>query len=459
MKEVCFVKISDIKPAPYNPRKISDEQAAVLQESFKKIGFVVPIIINKKNNVIIAGHQRSNNAKKIGIDSVPAFYVDDISVGDEIRFNQMHNGVETKDLDGVTVYATGYQEEHFITIPCNEFNADMKSLKMTLVKEICKLIIKYGNVMSAVICKNTVLFAREYVYACKLINQPVNCYICDDGKYEDILKYFCQDYGVYSYDNIERNTFVQGLAQLNRSVVKQDGKKAMHSTLYVNMVIPYLSKHNAQSILDFGCGKGAYITALAKQYDAVGLEFFNNDRKHIDIAKGHTMIDALIHHLAEKGKFDIVVCDSVLNSVDSVEAEKSVMACLNLFARDTVFISGRPREQAEKKLDYSTHKNALKNDVYYLDDNGFTATYREGKWFFQKFHTEEQVIQLAADNGFDIEEIVFNQSTFRCRLRKVRDLSVEEYIKAVDFEFNLPLPNGKSYNRQDDMKKVLGLEL
>ena len=70
--------------------------------------------------------------------------------------------------------------------------------------------------------------------------------------------------------------------------------------------------------------------------------------------------------------------------------------------KDIVFISGRPREQAEKKLDFKTHKNALKNDVYYLDDKGFTATYREGKWFFQKFHTKEQVKQLATDNGFEM---------------------------------------------------------
>lgn len=458
MKQVVEVKISDIKPAQYNPRKISDEQAKVLQESFKKIGFVVPIIINKKNNVIIAGHQRSNNAKKIGFNSVPAFYVDDISVGDEIRFNQMHNGVETKDLDGVTVDASKYEKEKFITIHCNEFTADMKSLKMTLVKEICKLIIKYGNVMSAVICKNTVLFAREYVYACKLINQPVNCYICNDNKYDDILKYFCQDYGVYSYDNIERNTFVQGLAQLNRSVSRTDGKRLLQSSLYVNKVIPYLSNHNVKSILDFGCGKGAYINALAKQYDAVGIEFYNNDRKHIDIRKGHTMIDNLIHHLEEKGKFDIVVCDSVLNSVDSVETEKSVMACLNLFAKDIVFISGRPMDKVENLRNLKRNKDTA-NYVYYPDENGFTATYREGKWFFQKFHTKEQVEQLAIDNGFEIEDIFFDANTFKCRLKKVKDLTLEEYIKAVDFEFNLPLPNGKSYNRQDDIKKALGLEI
>ena len=42
-------------------------------------------------------------------------------------------------------------------------------------------------------------------------------------------------------------------------------------------------------------------------------------------------------------------------------------------------------------------------------------------------------------------------------LKKVRELSKEEYAAAIDFEFNLPLPNGKTYNRHEDMKKALGL--
>lgn len=60
------VRISDIRPAPYNPRRISEEQFAKLQESLRVIGFTVPILVNSKNSIIIAGHQRTKAATAIG---------------------------------------------------------------------------------------------------------------------------------------------------------------------------------------------------------------------------------------------------------------------------------------------------------------------------------------------------------------------------------------------------------
>lgn len=52
------IKIDDIKPASYNPRKISDEDFKKLSKSIEQFGLVDPIIINLKNNNIIGGHQR-----------------------------------------------------------------------------------------------------------------------------------------------------------------------------------------------------------------------------------------------------------------------------------------------------------------------------------------------------------------------------------------------------------------
>ena len=121
-------------------------------------------------------------------------------------------------------------------------------------------------------------------------------------------------------------------------------KKRNKSVLYETMVIPYIQNHNVKTILDFGCGKGAYINMLSKKYDAIGVEFYNNNGKDIIVSKGNNMIDKLIAYLNTNKTFDIVVCDSVLNSVDSVKAEKSVMACLNLFTKDIAFISGRPNK-------------------------------------------------------------------------------------------------------------------
>ena len=52
------IKITDITPARYNPRKISNEEYNKLSNSISEFGLVDPIIINLNNNHIIGGPQR-----------------------------------------------------------------------------------------------------------------------------------------------------------------------------------------------------------------------------------------------------------------------------------------------------------------------------------------------------------------------------------------------------------------
>lgn len=58
MVEIEKIKITDLIPAEYNPRKISDEEAEKLKNSLSTFGLVDPIVVNLKNNKIIGGHQR-----------------------------------------------------------------------------------------------------------------------------------------------------------------------------------------------------------------------------------------------------------------------------------------------------------------------------------------------------------------------------------------------------------------
>lgn len=50
-------RISELKPATYNPRKISKKQKEDLNDSLNKFDVVDPIVINA-NGTIIGGHQR-----------------------------------------------------------------------------------------------------------------------------------------------------------------------------------------------------------------------------------------------------------------------------------------------------------------------------------------------------------------------------------------------------------------
>jgi hypothetical protein len=52
------MKLTDLKPAPYNPRTITDEAAAALQTSLAEFGDISGIVWNKRTGHLVAGHQR-----------------------------------------------------------------------------------------------------------------------------------------------------------------------------------------------------------------------------------------------------------------------------------------------------------------------------------------------------------------------------------------------------------------
>lgn len=79
-------KISDLKPAPYNPRKSNKNQEKKLQESLTKFGVVEPIIFNKQTGYIVGGHFRVRELKKLGYKEVECVIVD-LSEEDEKELN------------------------------------------------------------------------------------------------------------------------------------------------------------------------------------------------------------------------------------------------------------------------------------------------------------------------------------------------------------------------------------
>lgn len=68
-------KISELNPAEYNPRHISEVEFAKLKRSLMEFGLVEPIVINKDNQ-IIGGHQRVKAAEAIGWTEVDCIVVD-----------------------------------------------------------------------------------------------------------------------------------------------------------------------------------------------------------------------------------------------------------------------------------------------------------------------------------------------------------------------------------------------
>jgi len=94
--DICDVALSSIKPAPYNPREISEEALAGLRQSLEQFGVVDLLVINKRNMRIVSGHQRYKILQEAGVEKVTAIMVD----VDEISEMAMNVTLNSQEIAG-----------------------------------------------------------------------------------------------------------------------------------------------------------------------------------------------------------------------------------------------------------------------------------------------------------------------------------------------------------------------
>jgi len=67
---IAPTSMADLKPAPYNPRKISPKAASALQRSLGEFGDLSGITWNSRTGHVVAGHQRLAELRKMGANLV-----------------------------------------------------------------------------------------------------------------------------------------------------------------------------------------------------------------------------------------------------------------------------------------------------------------------------------------------------------------------------------------------------
>lgn len=72
-------EIADLRPAEYNPRRLSEKEYSDIKASLSRFGMVEPIVINSnidRKNIVIGGHQRLKIWRELGNDQIPTVAVD-----------------------------------------------------------------------------------------------------------------------------------------------------------------------------------------------------------------------------------------------------------------------------------------------------------------------------------------------------------------------------------------------
>lgn len=112
--EIKKMKVDDLKPADYNPRKKlkpGDPEFEKLKNSILEFGYVEPVIFNKRTGVVVGGHQRLEVLKHLGYNEVDCVIID-IDENKEKALNVALNKISgewdtvlltdlLKELDGV----------------------------------------------------------------------------------------------------------------------------------------------------------------------------------------------------------------------------------------------------------------------------------------------------------------------------------------------------------------------
>lgn len=434
--------IRTLKGADYNPRRIDAETFTKLRASVRALGCVKPIIA--RGNVIVAGHQRTKAMIAEGITSAPVFALgSDASTYDEVRFNQLHNGTDL-DYGGEGIYIDREKrlDPGFVRVAPNRImqtgGGSNKGAKVR--NEIMRLLTRHGEWGGCVAnTRGEIFHAAQYAMSCKTLGLPCLVNVVSEQLEATARRALAAQYGVFSYDHLPKQTFIQTLAQLNRLSGEE---KDNRSPTYEHLIIPWLAKHPGARVLDFGCGKGDYVARLAKAgHQIIGLEFFRRaaGENKIDVNAVNGMVDTVERSLIDHGRFDAVVCDYVLNSVDSLQAETDVVTCVAGLCRPggTVWMSGRRREQVEGSLRSDVAVNRrVKRNIEFLDEHGFSGLFRSGRWFYQKFHSKDQVRLLMKRYGVEILSHVEQHVSWQIEGRPTGENDISD---ALSREFNMPL--------------------
>ena len=322
--------------------------------------------------------------------------------------------------------------------------------------QIQRLLTRYGEWGACIVTESGEVIGNAiYAEACKAIGYPVWVRVVPDAQRDLVIESLSRQYGKFSYEHLPITTWAQSLAQKFR--LRDTTVQGSLSCTYEDDVRPRLRKDIR--ILDFGAGQKDYVRVLSGEgYNIMGVEFYHrkDGSMELDMQEIHGDITALCESITRDGLFDMVICDSVINSVDSKQSEADVMGSLNSLCKlgGQIIFSGRSWEFTHKTENNLKTCASMKKHVYFLDDDGFSAMFQRGVWLYQKFHTKQQAHDLGTKYIGPTFEWSNKGSGWAIIGTKSHNLPWEEAEGHLAREFNLPLPNGNRHGRSEDIVKA-----
>lgn len=504
-----LVPIDSVKPSTYNPRKADVERLDILELSLRKLGFVLPLFADA-NGEILSGHQRHLVAKeRLGLKHVPVFFTEEMDIADRkainIAFNRGTNDLNISDTptnmtealakanlveSSQMVEDRDLQDRSFYRclnsrpVLVSELVDANRGCWINYARNMARML-KRKKVDMAVVCTpdNKVVngIGRLQYAAEKKVERIEVIYISHEEaalshamlnllsmdfdihtRYEDLLRYNSFRRARRARSSLGQG-FIFAVAPNSRSKdfdVETDTNSKLWKRTYGRNVVDFGAGHLTETHLLRGIG----VNVTPFEPYRLGENGNINKDESIDLAIG------FLEQVRSGKKFDSVFISSVLNSVPfAADRRKIACICAALCGPKTRLYACASSSTDSTSLNVTKGSDGLAQRqstyaTFGLDyEDGITIGDFQEKPKVQKYHSPSEFYALFK-HYFQTVRVEDSLNNVRATCMTVDFKAVVKDLKAaLEFEFNLPYPDGSKMGLTtmaiEAFEKRLGVKL
>lgn len=504
---IKLIPIQDIQASEYNPRRNDEKRLELTELSLRKLGFLLPIYADTGGE-ILSGHQRCLVAARMGYTKVPVEYVDITDLNERktvnILFNRATNDLRKQDtcgkikgrlynmdIEGISAGLPDIEPDSEAAFPCmhakrvdtvelakknhRSFDGHIRALANTLER-------RFGVVMPVVIgdSMNVINGIGRLQVAAEAKRRFVKC-VQVSGAQEELaaamLNLLSMDFSMESSyaDVLRYNSFMR---ERNTRETDTEGNCALGDGFFKGLfpnnngrdffklegetLAAWVRKYG-DKIVDFGAGKlnntrtlrnaGLFVSAFEPYFVTTG------DQVHK--AKSVELAEKFLDEVESGVEYTSVFISSVFNSVpfmaDRIMIARIAAALCTPKGRVVCWCQSNQSQQFVLTKRHSvTNNSRLTFDLDYEPNTILGDISKHPK--VQKGHTKKELCDIFGSSFKSIDRIEMIHLFWYLEASHPA-VDLEKLGEALDFEFELPYPDGTTMGLSQRARAAFGKRL
>jgi hypothetical protein len=486
--------IDAVVPSTYNPRSADPERLDLIELSLRKLGFLAPIFADR-NGEILTGHQRHLVASRMGATHLPVFRTKPMSLEQRKALNIVFNRA-TNDFDWSSTPQKATRELAALdvrnlaqaipdkAVDSADFVRCLKPNQVSVVelchanagrwmqyaRNLARTLHRQGILMP-LICRtdHTVIngIGRLEMLAEKKAETAPVVYVTDaEADFaEAMMNLLSMDFDVeIRYADLLRHNSFRRARRVreelgNGFIFAVHGSKPCHTfdIFKPRQRAAWIREHGT-CILDFGAGHLTETKMLRKAgFEVTPFEPYHIARSTIDREKSLAICREFLDAVAAGTDWTSIFLASVLNSVPFQSDREHIAVILAALCRPETKVyacASSVTETGWRQVNgkaFLNESNAV-NIAFRLDyEPGIRIGDFQEKPKVQKYHTEKEFHQLWTPLFRSVRvRKLSNNVTAVCAHAK--EVDPDRLRAALEFEFNLPYPDGTRMNLVTEAK-------